>query len=245
MRYCGVRAAPAADRGRPGRGGHCRGRGAAAAARGALRPDVVLTDIRMPPTQTTEGLQAAVVIRRQWPGTGVVVLSQHVETEHLFELLADDPRRVGYVLKERVADVPQFTAAIAKVATGESVIDPEVVARLIAPTQAGQPAGDAHRALAGSAGPDGQGQVQSRDRGPAVLVAQDRGDPCREHVRLARPAARGRRSPQGARGPDLPAPLGSPRWTRLMCAGRRRTARGGRGRCSPAAVVARITSVRS
>ena len=99
---------------------------------GALRPDVVLADIRMPPTQTTEGLQAAVAIRRQWPGTAVVVLSQHVETEHLFELLADDPRGVGYVLKDRVADVAQFTDAIGRVARGESVIDPEVVARLVA-----------------------------------------------------------------------------------------------------------------
>ena len=98
----------------------------------ALRPDVVLADIRMPPTQTTEGLQAAVEIRRRWPGTAVVVVSQHVETEHLFELLADDPRGVGYVLKERVADVRQFTAAIARVAAGESVIDPDVVSRLVA-----------------------------------------------------------------------------------------------------------------
>ena len=83
---------------------------------GALRPDVVLTDIRMPPSQTTEGLQAAVQIRRQWPGTAVVVVSQHVETEHLFELLADDPRGVGYVLKERIADITQFTDAIRRVA---------------------------------------------------------------------------------------------------------------------------------
>ena len=98
----------------------------------AGQPDVVLADVRMPPTQTTEGLQAAVEIRRRWPDTAVVVLSQHVETEHLFELLADDPRGVGYVLKERVADVRQFTAAIARVAAGESVIDPEVVARLVA-----------------------------------------------------------------------------------------------------------------
>ena len=70
---------------------------------GALRPDVVLADIRMPPTQTTEGLEAALEIRRRWPGTAVIVLSQHVETEHLFELLAGDPRGIGYVLKERVA----------------------------------------------------------------------------------------------------------------------------------------------
>ena len=98
----------------------------------ALRPDVVLADIRMPPTQTTEGLQAALEIRRRWPGTAVIVLSQHVETEHLFELLATDPRGIGYVLKERVADIGQFTDAIRRVAAGESVIDPEVVSRLVA-----------------------------------------------------------------------------------------------------------------
>jgi serine/threonine-protein kinase len=98
----------------------------------ALSPDVVLTDIRMPPTQTTEGLQAALEIRRRWPGMAVIVVSQHVETEHLFELLADDPRGIGYVLKERVADIAQFTAAIGRVAAGESVIDPQVVSRLVA-----------------------------------------------------------------------------------------------------------------
>jgi DNA-binding NarL/FixJ family response regulator len=89
-------------------------------------------DIRMPPTQTTEGLQAALEIRRRWPGTAVIVLSQHVETEQLFELLATDPRGIGYVLKERVADIGQFTDAIRRVAAGESVIDPEVVSRLVA-----------------------------------------------------------------------------------------------------------------
>jgi DNA-binding NarL/FixJ family response regulator len=98
----------------------------------ALRPDVVLADIRMPPTQTTEGLQAALEIRRRWPGTAVIVLSQHVETEHLFELLAEDPRGIGYVLKERVADIAQFTDAIHRVSAGESVIDPQVVSRLVA-----------------------------------------------------------------------------------------------------------------
>jgi DNA-binding NarL/FixJ family response regulator len=97
----------------------------------ALRPDVVLADIRMPPTQTTEGLQAAIEIRRKWPTIAVVVVSQHVETEHLFELLADDPRGVGYILKERVANVSAFTDVIQRVAAGESVIDSEVVARLV------------------------------------------------------------------------------------------------------------------
>ncbi len=104
----------------------------------ARRPDVVLVDIRMPPTQTTEGLRAALRIRRQRPGTAVVVMSQHVETEHLFDLLADDPRGVGYVLKERVADVAQFIDAIRRVAGGESVIDAEIVSRLVArPRRAG------------------------------------------------------------------------------------------------------------
>jgi DNA-binding NarL/FixJ family response regulator len=98
----------------------------------AARPQVVLTDIRMPPTQTTEGLQAALEIRRRWPGTAVIVLSQHVETEHLFELLAGDPRGTGYMLKERIADIAQFTDAIRRVAAGESVIDPQVVSRLVA-----------------------------------------------------------------------------------------------------------------
>ena len=98
----------------------------------ALRPAVVLADIRMPPTQTTEGLEAALEIRRRWPATAVIVLSQHVETEHLFELLAGDARGIGYVLKERVADIAQFTGAIRRVAAGESVIDPQVAARLVA-----------------------------------------------------------------------------------------------------------------
>jgi serine/threonine-protein kinase len=96
-----------------------------------LEPDVVLVDIRMPPTQTTEGLEAALEIRRSRHGTAVVVMSQHVETEHLFELLADDPRGVGYVLKDRVADVAQFVETIRRVAAGESVIDPDVVSRLV------------------------------------------------------------------------------------------------------------------
>jgi DNA-binding NarL/FixJ family response regulator len=106
-----------------------------------LRPQLVLTDVRMPPTQTTEGLQAALAIRQQWPGTAVVVLSQYVETEHLFQLLADDPRGVGYVLKERVADLGQFTDAIRRVAAGESVIDPEVISRLVGRPRHNSPLG--------------------------------------------------------------------------------------------------------
>jgi DNA-binding NarL/FixJ family response regulator len=96
-----------------------------------LRPDVVLADIRMPPTQTIEGLQAARQIRRTWPGTAVLMVSQHVETQHVVELLEEDPRGLGYVLKDQVADIEEFTDTIRRVARGESVIDPTVVARLV------------------------------------------------------------------------------------------------------------------
>jgi DNA-binding NarL/FixJ family response regulator len=105
-----------------------------------LRPDVVLTDIRMPPTHTTEGLEAARRIRRTWPGTAVLVVSHHIETQNVVELLQDDPRGLGYVLKDRVADISQFTDAIRRVARGESVIDPEVVARLVARPRQDSPA---------------------------------------------------------------------------------------------------------
>lgn len=96
-----------------------------------LRPDLAITDIRMPPTQTTEGLRAAQEIRQRYPATAVLVLSQHVETETLFDLLGDDPDGFGYLLKDRIADVAEFTAAVRRVAAGGSVIDPDVVARLV------------------------------------------------------------------------------------------------------------------
>src|SRR5215467_13496963 len=94
-------------------------------------PDVVVTDIRMPPTYTSEGLQAAQRIRAEHPGVGVLVLSQYVETLHAVKLLQDAPDRVGYLLKDRVGDIAEFTDAVRRVARGGSVIDPEVVAQLL------------------------------------------------------------------------------------------------------------------
>src|SRR5215813_4030842 len=94
-------------------------------------PDVVVTDIRMPPTYTSEGLQAAQRIRAGHPGVGVLVLSQYVETLHAVKLLQDVPQRVGYLLKDRVCDIAEFTDAVRRVARGGSVIDPEVVAQLL------------------------------------------------------------------------------------------------------------------
>jgi DNA-binding NarL/FixJ family response regulator len=94
-------------------------------------PDIVITDIRMPPTNTDEGLVAARQIRDEFPAIGVVVLSQYVETHHAMNLLAESAAGIGYVLKDRVAHVADFADAIRRVSRGQSVIDPEVVAQLL------------------------------------------------------------------------------------------------------------------
>ena len=88
-------------------------------------PDAVLTDIRMPPTFTTEGIDAAKRIRAEFPETGVVVLSQYVEEEYAFELLADGVAGLGYLLKERVSDVDELVRALHDVSRGGSALDPE------------------------------------------------------------------------------------------------------------------------
>ncbi|HXF36242.1 MAG TPA: response regulator transcription factor [Actinomycetota bacterium] len=95
-------------------------------------PEAVLTDIRMPPTHTTEGIQAAKRIRDEHPGTGVVVLSQYAEEEYAYELLRDGAAGLGYLLKERVADVDEVVRALHEVARGGSVLDPKVVEALVA-----------------------------------------------------------------------------------------------------------------
>jgi DNA-binding NarL/FixJ family response regulator len=94
-------------------------------------PDAVLTDIRMPPTHTDEGIVAGRRIRAEHPGTGVVVLSQYVEERYALDLLADGAEGVGYLLKERVADVTELVRALRVVARGGSVLDPRVVAALL------------------------------------------------------------------------------------------------------------------
>ena len=105
----------------------------------ATLPDVVVTDVRMPPTGTTEGLDAARKIRATHPEVGVLVLSQYVETHQADELLGTGSGRVGYLLKDRVADVGEFTDSVRRVGEGGSVIDPEVVARLLGRTRERDP----------------------------------------------------------------------------------------------------------
>ena len=98
-------------------------------------PDVAVVDIRMPPTQTDEGLRAAHAIRRSHPRVGVLLLSQYVDSSYSLQLLAEDARGLGYLLKERVGDIPELTEAIRRVARGGSVMDPQVVSRLMSRRQ--------------------------------------------------------------------------------------------------------------
>ena len=101
------------------------------AAAAAHRPDVAVVDIRMPPTHTDEGLRAALQLRRDHPGTGVLVFSQYIETRYAARLLQGNAAGVGYLLKDRVADVAEFTEALARVAAGGTALDPEVVSQLL------------------------------------------------------------------------------------------------------------------
>lgn len=95
------------------------------------RPDLVVTDIRMPPTHTDEGLRAALRIRREHTGTAVVVLSQHVQRRYAQDLLAEGTDHVGYLLKQRIADVGTFLADLERVAAGGTALDPDVVAVMV------------------------------------------------------------------------------------------------------------------
>lgn len=96
------------------------------------RPDLAVVDVRMPPTHTDDGLRAALEIRARWPEVGILVLSQYVEERYASDLLAGGTAAVGYLLKERVADVADFQAAVHRVGEGGTALDPEVVAQILA-----------------------------------------------------------------------------------------------------------------
>jgi DNA-binding NarL/FixJ family response regulator len=122
-----------------------------------VRPDLALVDIRMPPTHSTEGLEAARVIRREFPETGIVMLSAHVEVEHALELLASG-RSTGYLLKGRVTNVDEFVETLDRVARGESVIDPALVRELVASQRRNDPLAE----------------LSSREREVLALMAEGR-----------------------------------------------------------------------
>ena len=106
------------------------------------KPDVAVVDIRMPPTHTDDGLQAALEIRKRLPDTGVLLLSQYVEEGYALELVGDSSGGTGYLLKDRVADVDAFVDAVRRVADGGSALDPEVVATLLGRRRRDDPLAD-------------------------------------------------------------------------------------------------------
>src|SRR3954449_5254788 len=105
----------------------------------AHRPDVVITDVQMPPRREDDGLQAAMELRRREPRTGILILSQFCEPAYVMQLVGERPEGVGYLLKERVGDVTSFVDAVARVAAGGSALDPEVVARMLGRRARGDP----------------------------------------------------------------------------------------------------------
>jgi DNA-binding NarL/FixJ family response regulator len=105
----------------------------------SYKPDVAIIDIRMPPTQTDEGLQAATQIREAHPETGVIVLTNHIEAGYALELLQDDAEGVGYLFKDRVSDIPEFAAAVRRVAEGGTALDPSVVSQLLGRSRRNDP----------------------------------------------------------------------------------------------------------
>ena len=172
------------------------------------RPDVAVVDIRMPPTHTDEGLRAALTLRHDFPGTGVLVFSQYIETSYSAQLLEGGAAGVGYLLKDRVANVAEFTAALQRVADGGTALDPEVVSQLFR----------ASRRRGGLA------TLTPRERQVLALMAEGRsnaghrrragglgrggGEARGQHLHQARPAAgRERQPPRAGRAP---LPRGKP-----------------------------------
>lgn len=137
-----------------------------------LTPDVVLTDIRMPPGNATDGIEAALRIRREWPGTGVVVLSQHLDEAYVRALFADGAQGLGYLLKERIGERDVLADALHRAAAGESVLDRTVVDVLVSG--------------GGEAGP--VARLSSRERDVLALMAEGHGNAAvagRLHVSLS------------------------------------------------------------
>lgn len=124
----------------------------------AHTPDIAIVDIRMPPTNTTEGLVAAKQIRHDHPEMGVLVLSQYVEEDYALDLLADNAEGVGYLLKDRIADLDNFIDGVRRVAAGGSALDPEVVSHLLGRRRADDPLG----------------QLSEREREVLALMAEGR-----------------------------------------------------------------------
>ena len=169
-------------------------------------PDVAILDIRMPPTFTDEGLRAALIIRNRYPSVGVLVLSTYAETAYAAQLVQDVEGSIGYLLKDRVDDIGTLTDAIVRIARGETVVDPDIVRRLLRRRDAGaQCSRWAHRARKGCAGADGTGAVERRHCARVAHWRQDRRAKHRQYLGPPRPQRGHRRQPASPGCPDLAA----------------------------------------
>lgn len=183
-------------------------------------PDVVIIDIRMPPTFTDEGLHAALAIRSADPQQGVLLFSQYVETRFAAQLLTGDARGVGYLLKDRVADVSDFIDALERIADGHTVLDPEVVTQLMGAARADDGLTRLTPRENEVLEPHGPGTVQHRDRRASGALLRC----CREErlvdLHQARPPARRRRPPSCPRRAAPPQRLrGGPHHGHPQCRG--------------------------
>ena len=167
------------------------------------KPQLVVVDIRMPPTHTTEGLDAARVIRAELPDTGILVLSAHVEVEHATELLASG-HAIGYLLKTRVTDVADFVDTLERVSKGASVVDPALVQELVSARRRDDPLGRAQRARTRGADADGRGPFERRHRSTALGHRRHGRKARPQHPDEAQPARNRRRPPSRPGGDHLP-----------------------------------------
>ena len=170
----------------------------------SYEPDVAVVDVRMPPTHTDEGAQAAETIRAQYPDVGVLLLSQIVEARRALQLFSERPEGFGYLLKDRVLEIDDFLEAVRRVARGGTAIDPDVIAQLVGRRRPDDPLAGPDRARAGSAGADGRGPLQSGHRRETLPQPEDDRDAHPPHLPEARSRGYERRSSARARCPGVP-----------------------------------------
>ena len=173
-------------------------------------PDLVITDIRMPPTHTDEGLVAALHIHRTLPSTAIVVLSQHVRRGYAVELLTERPTGVGYLLKQRIADIPTFCADLERICAGATVLDPEVVGLMLARARRESWRGRRPHGPSDGGPRTRRARAHERRGRPTAVDHREVGRAARvPRLRPARSAAERRRSPPRPRGAALSRALTS------------------------------------
>ncbi len=169
----------------------------------STKPHVAIIDIRMPPSHSTEGLDAARVIREELPDTAIIVLSAHVEVDEAMDLLAGGSR-LGYLLKTRVTDVDEFLTTIQRIAAGASVVDPSLVHELVSARRRRDPLEVLSPRGARGARAHGRRGLQRRDRDSPLRLGGHGGEACSQHPDETRPARERDRSPTGAGRPEVP-----------------------------------------